>query len=204
MTNISDRSKKDLVIEYAKKRAIIRPSDLAKQGLPKDYLYQLAKDKTLKRIGRGLYQWSGYNPGSNQSLLEAIKQAPNTVVSLLSALNFHNITSQNPYEVWLAIDRKAWRPHVAYPPVRYVSMSLGLMEEGIEKHTIDGIELKVFSVARTIVDCFKYRNKIGLEVALVALKEAWLEKRFTMEELAHYSDLCRVRRVMQPYLESLI
>ena len=204
MKNTVDDSKKHQVIAYAKKHAIVRPSDLAKLGLPKDYLYQLAKEKTLIRIGRGMYQWPDYAPGNHQSLLEALKQAPNAVIALLSALSFHNITTQNPYEVWLAIDRKAWRPQIAYPPVRYVSMSQGLMEEGIENHTIDGIELKVFGVARTIADCFKYRNKIGLDIALEALKEGWREKHFTMDELVYYADLCRVKKIMQPYLESLV
>ena len=130
--------------------------------------------------------------------------AAEAVVALLSALSFHDLTTQNPHEVWLAIDRKGWRPKIQYPPVRFVTMSRQLMSEGVENHTVDGADLHVFSAARTVVDCFKYRNKIGLEVALEALREGWREKRFAIDELVRYAELCRVKNVMQPYLESLV
>ncbi len=123
---------------------------------------------------------------------------------MLSALSFHNFTTQNPHEVWLAIDRKGWQPKIQYPPVRFVFMSVTLMDEGVEYHTVDGVELKVFSPARTVADCFKYRNKIGLDVALEALREGWRERRFTMDELVRCAQFCRVNNVMQPYLESLV
>ncbi|MEH6549999.1 MAG: type IV toxin-antitoxin system AbiEi family antitoxin domain-containing protein [Pseudomonadales bacterium] len=200
----SQSSKRQQVIDYARNHAIVRPSDLTRLGLPKDYLYQLSKDQVLVRIGRGMYQWPQRKAGNNQSLIEAVKQAPKAVVALLSALSFHNFTTQNPHEVWLAIDRKGWQPKIHYPPVRFVSISGLLIGEGVEYHTVDGAEIKVSSPARTVADCFKYRNKIGLDVALEALREGWREKRFTMDELVHYAQLCRVKNVMQPYLESLV
>ncbi|MFT6289350.1 MAG: putative transcriptional regulator of viral defense system [Halieaceae bacterium] len=204
MSDTLEPSKKQQVIDYAKNHPIVRPSDLTRLGLPKDYLYQLSKEQVLVRIGRGMYQWPNRRAGNNQSLIEAVKQAPNAVVALLSALSFHELTTQNPHEIWLAIDRKSWRPKIQYPPVRFVTLSGQLMSEGVERHTVDGEDLKVFSVARTVVDCFKYRHKIGLEVALEALREGWLEKRFTIDELVRYAELCRVKNVMQPYLESLV
>jgi predicted transcriptional regulator of viral defense system len=151
-----------------------------------------------------MYQWPERKAGNNESLIEAVKQVPRAVVALLSALSFYGFTTQSPHEVWLAIDRKAWQPKIQYPPVRFVSMSGSLMDEGIESHKVEGIEIKVFNPARTVADCFKYRNKIGLDVALEALREGWREKRFTMDELIHYGELCRVKNVMQPYLESLV
>ena len=124
-------------------------------------------------------------------------------MALLSALNFHELGTQNPFEVWLAIDRKARRPSIDYPPIRFVTMSHTGLGEGVERHEIDGVTVTVFCPAKTVADCFKYRNKIGLEVALEALKAGWQARKFTMDELLKYARLCRVANVMQPYMESL-
>lgn len=137
-------------------------------------------------------------------MVEVSKLAPKAVVTLLSALNFHKMTAQNPYEIWLAIDRKDWRPVISYPPVRYVTMSGDALHEGVEKHNIDGVLVQVYCPAKTVVDCFKYRNKVGLDVALEALRDGWSAQKFTMDELLKYAKICRMKMVMQPYLESLI
>ncbi len=197
-------TKRQQVIQLLQELAVVRPKDLQKQGLPMNYLYLLAREGIIERIGRGLYQWPEKDLGRNQSLAEVCKRAPNAVVALLSALNFHDITSQNPHQVWLAIDRKSWRPKITYPPVRFVTMSAEALHAGVETHYIDNIPVKVFSPAKTIVDCFKYRNKLGLDVALEALKDGWQKKRFTMDEIYQYARICRVKKVMQPYLESLV
>ena len=197
-------SKREKVIRLAQELPVIRPRDLKERGLPKDYLFLLAKGGVIERIGRGLYQWPDKDLGRHQSLAEVCKRAPKAVVTLLSALNFHEITTQNPYQVWLAIDRKAWRPEIEFPPVRFVTMSGDALTSGIKKHSIDGVPVQVFCPAKTVADCFKYRNKIGLDVALEALREGWSARKFTMEELYKYADICRVRKVMQPYLESLV
>ncbi|MEW8488593.1 MAG: type IV toxin-antitoxin system AbiEi family antitoxin domain-containing protein [Candidatus Thiodiazotropha endolucinida] len=197
-------SKREKVIRLAQELPVIRPRDLKERGLPKDYLYLLAGEGIIERIGRGLYQWPEKDLGRHQSLAEVCKRAPKAVVTLLSALNFHEMTTQNPYQVWLAIDRKAWRPEIEYPPVRFVTMSGDALTSGIEKHSIDGVPVQVFNPAKTVADCFKYRNKIGLDVALEALREGWSARKFKMEELYKYADICRVRKVMQPYLESLV
>lgn len=196
-------SKRQQVINLAKQQAVIRPRDLVAKGLPKDYLNQLAQEGVLAKLGRGLYQWPDREMSSHQSLIEVAKLVPNGVVTLLSALSFHELTTQNPFEVWLAIDRKARRPTIDYPPVRFVTMSQEGLMEGVELHQIDGVEVKVFCVAKTVADCFKYRNKIGLDVALEALKEGWKARKFTMDELIKYAKICRVANVMQPYMESL-
>jgi len=197
-------SKRQQVIDLVQTQSVVRPKDLKEHGLPKDYLHILAKEGVIERIGRGLYQWPGKDMGRHQSLVEIGKLAPRAVVALLSALNFYNITTQNPHQVWLAIDRKGWRPEISYPPVRFVTMSGEALRAGVEEHLLDGILVKVFCPAKTVADCFKYRNKVGLDVALEALREGWSERRFTMDELYHYADICRVKKVMQPYLESLV
>ena len=197
-------SKRQQVIDLVRGQSVIRPRDLKEYGLPKDYLYILAQEGVIERIGRGLYQWPNKDLGRHHSLIEISKLAPKAVVALLSALNYHNITTQNPHQIWLAIDRKAWRPEISYPPVRFVTMSAESLHSGVETHLIEGVPIKVFNPAKTVVDCFKYRGKIGLDVALEALREGWSSRKFTIDELQNYAKICRVQKVMQPYLESLV
>jgi len=125
------------------------------------------------------------------------------VVCLLSALRFHDLTTQAPFEVWLAIENKALAPRLDYPPLRIVRFSGPALTEGVEEHLVDGVTVRVTGVAKTVADCFKYRNKIGLDVALEALREAWRAKRMTSDDLWYYAKVCRVANVMRPYLDSL-
>jgi len=201
---MSKNSKRQQVLKLIREQSIVRPRDLTERGLPKDYLYILEKEGIVERLGRGLYQWPDKDLGRHQSLTEVCKLAPKAVVALFSALNYHNITTQNPHQIWLAIDRKAWRPEISYPPVRFVTMSGEALHTGVEEHSIDGVVIKVFCPAKTVADCFKYRNKVGLDVALDALREGWSAHKFTMDELFRYAEVCRVKKVMQPYIESLV
>ena len=127
---MTSTSKRQQVIDLVKSKSVVRPRDLNKVGLPKDYLYLLAKEGVIEQIGRGLYQWPESDLGREQSLAEVCKLAPKGVIALLSALNFHHLTTQHPHQVWLAIDRKAWRPTISYPPVRYITMSSSALQEG--------------------------------------------------------------------------
>jgi len=201
---MSKDSKRQQVIKLIQSQSVVRPRDLVERGLPKDYLYILEKEGVIDRVGRGLYLWPDKDLGRHQSLAEVSKLAPKAVIALLSALNYHNMTTQNPHQIWLAIDGKAWRPEISYPPVRFVTMSGEALHTGIEKHSIEGVPIKVFSPAKTVADCFKYRNKVGLDVALEALREGWSARKFTMDELLRYAEICRVKKVMQPYIESLV
>lgn len=201
---MSKSSKRNQVIKLIQELSVIRPRDLKERGLPKDYLYIFAKEGIIERVGRGLYQLPNRDLGRYQSLAEVSKLAPKAVVALLSALNYHNMTTQNPPQIWLAIDGKAWKPEISYPPVRFVTMSGKTLHVGVEEHSIDGVPIKVFCPAKTVVDCFKYRNKVGLDVALEALREGWSSRKFTMDELLRYAEICRVKKVMQPYIESLV
>jgi len=201
---MKEESKRQQVIDLVRGQSVIRPRDLKEHGLPKDYLYVLAQEGVIEHIGRGLYQWPNKDLGRHHSLVEISKLAPKAVVALLSALNYHNMTAQNPHQIWLAIDRKAWRPEISYPPVRFVTMSAESLHSGVVTHSIEGVSIKVFNPAKTVVDCFKYRGKVGLDVALEALREGWSARKFTIDELQNYAKICRVQNVMQPYLESLV
>jgi len=191
------------VLELARTAGVLRPRDLAAQGIPRVYLSRLLAAGKLQRIARGLYVLPGGNVSEHRSLAEACKRVPKGVVCLLSALRFHELTTQSPFEVWLAIDEKAWRPCIDYPPLRIVRFSSNAIESGVEQHHIDGVTIPVFTPAKTVADCFKYRNKIGLDVAIEALRDCWRSKGCTVDDLWKYAKVCRVQNVMRPYLESI-
>jgi predicted transcriptional regulator of viral defense system len=159
------------------------------------------------RVGRGLYALPERAVSEHSALAEVARKHPRAVVCLLSALRFHEVTTQAPFEVWLAIPNKARAPRLdnlyRSGPLRIVRFSERALTEGIEEQLIDGVTVRLTNLARTVADCFKYRNKIGLDVALEALRESWKAKRVTMDELWRYARLCRVTNVMRPYLESL-
>ena len=184
-------------------KALLRPSDALAHGRSRQYLAQLARKGLLHKVARGLYALPQRQATEFASLAEIASKDPQVQVCLLSALAFHGLTTQAPFEVWIAVDNKARAPRTDYPPVRIVRFSGTALAEGVEVHDIEGIPVRVTSVAKTIADCFKYRNKIGLDVALEALKEAWHAKRVTMDELWHFGQICRVHNVMLPYLEGL-
>lgn len=191
------------ILDLAAQRGLIRPRDLNERGLPSVALTRLVRQGLLIRVGRGLYAIPGRPVSEHGSLAEIARKHPQAVVCLLSALRVHDLTTQLPFEVWLAIPNKARAPKVDYPPLRIVRFSGAALTDGIDEHQIDGVTVLVTSVARTVVDCFKFRNKIGLDVAMEALQEAWRAKRVSMDELWRYASLCRMANVMRPYMESL-
>ncbi len=143
-------------------------------------------------------------PTEHQSLIEACKRVPQGIVCLLSALQFHGLTTQIPHEVWLAIGNKAWRPRMDYPALRIVRFSAASLAFGVRRHRINGTALPVFSPAKTVADCFKYRNKIGLDVAIEALRDCRQKRAATADELWRAAKVCRVANVMRPYTESIL
>lgn len=183
--------------------AIIRSRDLPRLGVSREYLRQLVAQGLVERAGRGMYRLPVGDVSAQHTLVEVSRRIPNAVICLLSALRFHNITTQAPSEVWLAIDGKAWRPRVNDLPVRIVRASKAALTAGIEKHMIEGVSVRVYGLAKTVADCFKYRNKIGLDVALEALRESVRRRRIHVDDLWHFARICRVANVMRPYLESL-
>ena len=191
------------ILTLASEHGLIRPRDLVALGLPRVALTRLVRQGLLTRVGRGLYAHPDRTVSEHGSLAEVARKHPQAIVCLLSALRVHNLTTQSPFEVWLAIPNKARAPKLAYPPLRIVRLSGTTLTEGIEDHQIDGVTVRVTSVERTVADCFKFRNKIGLDVAMEALREAWTSKRVSMDELWRCATLCRVANVMRPYMESL-
>ena len=184
-------------------QGLIRPRDLVAHGLPRVALGRLVRQGLLTRVGRGLYAGPDRPMSEHGTLAEVARKHPQGIVCLLSALRMHELTTQAPFEVWLAIPNKARAPKMDYPPLRIVRFSGTALTEGIEDHQIEGVNIRVTNVARTVADCFKFRNKIGLDVAIEALQEAWRAKRTTMDELWRYATLYRVANVMRPYMESL-
>lgn len=191
------------VISLTRQHGLIRPRDLDAHGLPRVALTRLVKQGKLIRVGRGLYANPDRQTSEHAALAEVARKYPQSVICLLSALRVHNLTTQAPFEVWLGIPNKARAPNMDYPPLRIIHLSDSSLNEGIKEHVIDGVTVRVTNIARTVTDCFKFRNKIGLDVALEALHEAWGDKRVTMDELWHYATQYRVANVMRPYMESL-
>ena len=191
------------LLDLVRNQGLIRPRDLARLGIPRVALTRAVRRGQLERIGRGLYGLPGRPVSAHGVLAEVARRVPKGVVCLLSALRFHGLTTQAPFEVWLAIDNKAIAPKLDYPPLRIVRFSGAALTEGVEEQVVDGVTVRVTGVAKTVADCFKYRNKIGLDVALEALREAWRGKRMTSDDLWRYAKVCRVANVMRPYLDSL-
>ncbi len=191
-------------LKLASKQRILRPKDLDRYGIPRKYLYILYHKGLLDRIDYGLYASKDAVPTENRTLVEVTRKIPNAVICLLSALQFHNITTQAPYEVWAAIDRKAKTPKVELLPVRIFRFSGKSLTEGIERRRIEGTDVSVYNPAKTVADCFKYRNKIGLDVAIEALRDCRSQKKCDNDQIWRYAKICRVTNVMLPYMEAIL
>ncbi len=198
-----DSSRQDQVLELVRRAGVLRPRDLDALGIPREYLRRLLARGQVHRSGRGLYVAADAPASEHQGLAEACKRVPRGVVCLLSALRFHDLTTQAPFEVWLAVGEKAWAPRPDYPPLRVVRFSGPALTWGAEEHLIQGVPVRVYGPAKTVADCFKYRNKIGLDVALEALRDCRDRRRATADELWQAARVCRVANVIRPYLEAL-
>jgi predicted transcriptional regulator of viral defense system len=197
------RTDRTRTLTLARRRNGVTAHELSKAGIHRQILSRLVASGELERIARGLYRLPQQSVTEHHGLAIAAASAPNGVICLLSALQYHDIGTQLPSEIWIAIDRRARRPALRYPPLHVVRYSGAALSAGVERHAIEGRPVKIYNVAKTLADCFKYRNKIGLDVAMEALREAWRARRITMDELDRYAKICRVERVMRPYLESL-
>jgi predicted transcriptional regulator of viral defense system len=194
----------DRVLTLAAARRLVRGSDVRELGLSPQLLIKLHGDGRLQRVSRGVYSLPDAVATQHQSLAEVCRRVPKGVVCLLSALRLHEIGTQAPYEVWLALPEASRTPAITSPPLRIIRLRGGAYSEGIQTVIDEGDPIRVYNAAKTITDCFKFRNKIGLDVALEALKEAWQRRLVTMEDLGRFARINRVERVMQPYLEALV
>lgn len=197
------KTKSEEVLDLARRHGVLRPRDLAAHGIPREYLVRLHRQGLLNRPARGIYVLADAEPSEHQSLIEACKRVPHAIICLLSALRFHRLTTQAPFEVWLAIGEKAWLPKLDYPPLHIVRFSGPALTTGVEEYVLQGVTVRVTDPARTVVDCFAYRNKIGLDVAIEALRDCWRRKKATMDQLHRAAQTRRMANVMRPYLESL-
>jgi len=197
------KTKKQAAIDLARALKIMRARDLGARGIPRTYLKRLSGEGVLVRIGRGLYQFADARPSANQSLAECSKRVPHGVICLLSALRFHELTTQSPSEVWIAIGPKARAPAPASPRIRIVRASGAALTAGIRRHEIAGVSVPIYVPAKTVADCFKYRSRIGLDVAIEALRDARKRRKATADDLWRYAKICRVANVMRPYIEAL-
>lgn len=197
-------TKSEQLLSLIRRQGMVRPRDLDGHGIPRMVLARLHRAGVLERPSRGIYVLADGEPTENHDLAEACKRVPHGTVCLLSALRFHGLTTQAPFEVWLAIDRKARLPRVEHPPLRIVRFPAEALIESVEEHRIEGVPVRVTTPARTVVDCFAYRNKVGLDVALEALRDCWRRRRATMDELHRAAQARRMANVMRPYLETLV
>ena len=186
----------------AERKGLIRVRDAQAIGVHPEYLRRLVVRGEMTRVGRGLYTLAGAPVTENHSLAQACARVPHAVVCLLTALRFHNLGTQNPADVWLAIDRKAALPRLDYPPLRIVRFGKAAMLQGVAEHRLEGVRVRVTTPPRTVVDCFKYRNKIGLDVALEALSSCRRRRDCKLDDVWRFATQQRVARVMRPYLEA--
>ena len=180
-----------------------RSRDLVAAGISRSELSRRVAAGQLVRVARGLYALPDYQSGEHGALVTVAKRAPGVLFCLLTALRIHDLTTQAPFEVWIAIGNKDHPPRLDYPPLRTVRFSAVALAAGVETHQVDGAAVRVTSVAKTVADCFKFRNKIGLDVALEALREARRAKKASADELWRYAKVNRVTNVMRPYLEAV-
>lgn len=181
----------------------MRASALAEQGLSGVAVGRMVEKGKLQRIARGIYAPAGFRPTEHHGIATAAAMVPNGVICLLSALQFHHLGTQAPFEVWLAIDRKAHKPTSVDPPLRIVRFTTSGLQDAVQTYVIEGVTVKITSRARTVADCFKYRNKVGLDVALEALRE-YRRARLSIDDLLDAADGVRVGNVMRPYVEAIV
>jgi len=191
------------VLDLANQKGLLRASDLDAIAAPRVVLTRLTATGLLDKVGRGLYRLPSHPGSEHESLTTVATKAPQAVFCLLTALQFHELTTQLPRQVWIAMPRGSHVPRIDYPPIKMVQMTGDVYSEGIETVERDGVKLRVYGVAKTVADCFKHRNKIGLDVALEALKEVRAKRKATADDLWRYAKLCRVANVMRPYLEAI-
>jgi predicted transcriptional regulator of viral defense system len=190
------------VVRLARQAGVLRTRDLEAHGVNRVALGRLVAAGVLERVGRGLYTAPTSKITAHHTLVEASVRVPACIVCLLSALRFHQLTTQSPHEVWIALGVKARKPRTDWPPLRVVRFSGAALAYGVEAHTIEGVEVRVTSPAKTVADCFKYRNKIGIDVAVEALTE-YRRKRGSVDELMQAAAVDRVTVVIRPYLEAI-
>ena len=201
--NAGSVTQRQIALAVLAERGIARLAELRRAGVTAATMSRMERDREVIRLARGLYQLPDAELDANHSLAEAAKRSPKAVICLVSALAFHGLTDQLPRQVWLSIGNRDWAPKPDRMPIRIVRFTQTLLSEGVEIHTIEGVPVKIFGVAKTIADCFRYRNKIGLSVAIEGLQEALRKRSATPGQIANQAVRGGVGTVIRPYLEAL-
>jgi predicted transcriptional regulator of viral defense system len=188
---------------FQENNGVMKSSQLFKLGIQPRILYAMRDNGLVIQEGRGLYRLANEQVWSDPDLAVIALRIPKGVICLISALYFHQITTQLPHEVYVALPKDSEKPRLEYPPTRFFWISPEPFKAGIEKHKIDHVNIRVYSVAKTIADCFKFRNSIGMDVALEALQEGLRQKKATFDEIQQFAHVDRVEKIMRPYLEAL-
>jgi predicted transcriptional regulator of viral defense system len=189
---------------FRKHGGTLRTREATREGIHPRTLYAMRDAGILETLSRGLFRLAELSPLGNPDLIPVALRVPNCVICLISALVFHEMTTEVPHAVYIALPRRTWRPELDHPPVRVFWFKGPAFTEGIETHTIDGVEVRIYSPEKTLADCFKHRNKIGINVAVEALKLYRKHKPLRADELVRYAKICRVEKVMRPYLEAIL
>ena len=196
--------KKDPIEIFRRNGGQLRMSEAIAHGITRYMLYALRDKRIIEQVSRGVYRLKELPPISNPDLVTVSLRYPNAVICLISALSYHNITTEIPHSVYMAVSRNSRIPSIDYPPIQVHRYSGEAYNAGIERHVIDGASVKIYTPEKTLADCFKFRNKIGMDVVLEALKLYKSRKKFDLEKLLMFSEVCRVKKIMMPYLEATI
>ena len=202
--SLPSTSQRETACALLSEKGLVRMRNFRDAGVGAETVARLVREGAVERVARGLYQLPDAMPDPQRNFAEASALVPKGVICLTSALQFHEMTLQMPSAVWMAIDRTGWKPKVEYPSIRFVRFGTKAMSEGIKHHQIDGVAVPIFEPAKTIVDCFRYRNKIGLDIALESLREGLRAKRVTPDQLWKFARSARVWTVMRPYVEAMV
>lgn len=198
------QTKSDMALELTRKLGVLRSRDARKHGIHPQQLYRLCKSGKLERVARGLYQLPDADISEHATLATVSKRLPSGIICLISALRFHGIGTQNPREIWVALRRGSATPRNIDLPVRFVVFSEDSFDTGSEKHILDKVPVQLTTPAKTIADCFKYRNKVGLDVAIEALREALRQRKCSADDIWSYAKVCRIANVIRPYIEAML
>jgi len=196
-------SKEKAILAFKKHGGILRTAEAIRAGIHREILYSLLKEGKLERLSRGVLRISDGTPLSNPDLVKVATRIPTGVICLLSALSFHNLTTHIPHEVDVALPFGAEQPRLEHPPFRAYRFSGKSFTKGIESHSIDGVQVRIYSAEKTLADCFKFRNKIGIDTAVEALRTYRQRGKIKSNELIKFAAVCRVKDVMRPYLEAI-
>lgn len=192
------------ILDLAREKGIIRSKDVEECGCSRNYLYEMRRAGDLRRLSAGLYALPDAPVTEHSLLAEVAKRVPQGVVCLISALAHHGLSTQIPHEIWLTVPKGFRRPRIAYPPLNLTYVSGQAYSFGVREHVMGGVPVRIYSPAKTVADCFKFRSKVGLDVALEALREAWRSRKATVDELMEAAEIDRVSKVMRPYLEVIV